>query len=209
MMKTDLKKFYDRCRTGLLRDNGGLETSEFEGLAATLALCEARSLGVADTAYILATEFHETSGTMQPIKEYGGPAYFFNMYDPQGKRPALAKKNGNVHPGDGIRYIGRGKVQLTWRGNYRRVGQLIGHDLENNPDLALRMDIATIILVDGMLGGWFSGRKLRDSLPRCGKATSLQFRRSRPIVNGTDKADLIASYAIEFQEYLIETGWPL
>lgn len=209
MKKIDLKVFYDRCRSGLLNDNGGLERSELEGLEATLALCEARNLRAADTAYILATEFHETAGTMQPIKERGGNAYFFKMYDPQGARPALAKRNGNIYPGDGIKFCGRGKSMITWRGNYERIGKLLKIDLVNNPDFALRMDVATLIIVDGMINGWFTSRKLRHTLPASGRATRQQFVASRPIINGTDKASLIAGYAIDFQEYLIATGWPL
>jgi putative chitinase len=209
MIKTNLKVFYDRCRTGLLSDNGGLDAGEFEGMAATLAHCELRSLRVAQVSYILATEFLETAGTMQPIKEFGGNAYFFRMYDPQGSRPALAKKNGNIYPGDGIKFFGRGKCQITWRGNYERIGKLIGFDLVKDPDLALRLDVATIIIVDGMINGWFTGRRLAHTLPAAGKATATQFQVSRPIINGTDKAAVIAKVAVEFQDYLIATGWPL
>jgi putative chitinase len=42
------------------------------------------------TAYALATAYHETASTMQPIKEYGGQTYFTRMYDvaERGLRPA-------------------------------------------------------------------------------------------------------------------------
>lgn len=42
---------------------------------------------------------------------------------------------GNTQKGDGVRYKGRGSIQLTGRSNYRRVGRKIGLNLEGNPTL--------------------------------------------------------------------------
>lgn len=46
------------------------------------------------------------------------------------------KDLGNIHPGDGARYKGRGLIQLTGRANYLAYGGLIGLDLINHPELA-------------------------------------------------------------------------
>lgn len=42
--------------------------------------------------------------------------------------------NGPPESGDGWRYRGRGYIQLTFRDNYRKVGELAGHDFEANPE---------------------------------------------------------------------------
>ena len=43
---------------------------------------------------------------------------------------------GNTQEGDGVRYKGRGLIQLTGRGNYASYGKLLGLDLVNAPTLA-------------------------------------------------------------------------
>lgn len=65
-----------------------------------------------------------------PIHEYGSASYFERHYE---GRADL----GNTQSGDGVRFAGRGLIQLTGRANYRRYGQRIGVDLESNPDAAL------------------------------------------------------------------------
>lgn len=52
------------------------------------------------------------------------------------------KDLGNVHPGDGVKYKGRGFIQITGRYNYTQAAKDLGIDLVNHPELAERPDVA-------------------------------------------------------------------
>ena len=132
-MMAEPRKFFDTCRAGIMGPT--LDNNEVSGASAIIAACE--GLPVSWTAYALATAWHETAHSMQPIHEFGGPNYFFRRYDPQGQNPRLARQLGNTQPGDGVKFAGRGYVQLTGRANYAKAGVKLGVDLIGKPDLAL------------------------------------------------------------------------
>jgi putative chitinase len=203
---------------GLARDKsllGSLDQGEVDGCNAILGACGQAGWPIGDVAYALGTAYHETNGTMQPIRELGGPSYFFRMYDIGGSRPAKARELGNLAPGDGARYCGRGYVQLTGKNNYVKADRKLKalgilkpeESLVDNPDLAMRDDIAAAVMAYGMREGWFTSRDLDDDIPRAGLATMQQFLRSRDIINGTDKADKIAREAMAFQAALQAGEW--
>ncbi len=48
---------------------------------------------------------------------------------------------GNTHPGDGVRFKGRGPIQLTGRSNYAAASAALGIDLVNNPTRAADPDV--------------------------------------------------------------------
>ncbi len=194
--------FFAALRRGIL--GPALDQGEVDGVNALLAACEGWPL--AWTAYALATAYHETAGTMQPIKEYGSTSYFMRRYDKTGQKPRLAAQLGNTEVGDGARFAGRGYVQLTGRANYRKAGAKVGVDLIADPDAAMRPDIAAKILRHGMAEGWFTGKSLA-MLPRTGTASTLAYVNARRIINGIDKAQKIAGEAKQFEAALVAGGW--
>jgi predicted chitinase len=68
-----------------------------------------------------------------------------------GYQTAKGKGLGNTETGDGAKFIGRGYIQLTGRGNYSRYGTLAGHDLINNPKLLMDPAIAAEVSVKYLL----------------------------------------------------------
>lgn len=170
---------------------GSLSQGQVDGIEALLAATAA--LPVTHRAYLLATAKHETADTMRPIVEYGGRKYF-DKYD-TGKL-AAALGNTPAADGDGYLYRGRGYVQVTGRANYGKAGLALGLDLLRHPDMALHPTVASQILVRGCSEGWFTGKKLGEYLPG-------DYRNARRVVNGTDRADLIAGYARQFEIALV------
>lgn len=87
--------------------------------------------------------------------ESGELRYFEELAS--GKAYEGRKDLGNTEPGDGIRFKGRGPIQLTGRSNYRIAGQALGLDLEANPLQAAKPEVGFRIAV------WYwNSRKLND-----------------------------------------------
>ncbi len=51
-----------------------------------------------------------------------------------GKEYEGRKDLGNVKPGDGVRYKGRGLIQITGRANYKQISDATGIDFIGHPD---------------------------------------------------------------------------
>ena len=186
--------FFDHVRAALFA--GSLKQKQVDGLTALLDYWEEKHSTKDDRwlAYILGTAYHEVDKRMQPIDEYGGTAYFMMMYDKTGSRPAKAEELGNTEIGDGARFHGRGFVQLTGRRNYKDWSNRLGVNLVANPEKAKDLKIATKIIIEGMILGTFTTKKLSTYF----HGNTADWVRARRTVNGLNKANLIADYARSF-----------
>lgn len=189
--------FFQRVRSNLFV--GKLNAAQTNGLTTILDAWEKSYASNDDRwlAYALATTFHETAFTMQPIHEYGGNSYFFNSYDINGSHPKRAKALGNLKKGDGVLFHGRGYVQLTGRSNYQKVQNHIGVDLTSNSaaaDRVMNPEIAIKVLLWGMEVGLFTGKKFGDYFNGQKQSPTS----ARYIINGQDQAAKIAQYWYEF-----------
>jgi len=185
----NLATFFDSIRSSLFA--GALKQPQVLGIEAKLKAFQQTSYPLPWAAYALATSYHETAQRMQPVRE--GLA----------ATDSWRRRNLRYYP-----YYGRGDVQLTWKANYEKADRELdlNGSLLRDLDLALDPDISAKVMVKGMSEGWFTGKKLADYLPDK-EGTRLQFKNARRIINGTDKADLIAGYAIKFQTALKEAGY--
>ena len=152
---------------------------------AIIDYCDFKKLNKNQIAYILATAYHETAHDFIPKREFGSNEYFVRRYWNNTK---VAKWLGNDSASEAIKYCGRGLVQITGETNYEKFG------ITDNPEKALETEMAVKILVDGMINGIFTSRKLSNYITEVSK----DFFNARKIINGLDKAELIASYAERF-----------
>lgn len=178
---------------------GVLNQPQVDGFGTLLQAMGVVRWPIAFAAYGLATAWHETNQTMQPVRE----AYWLSE--------AWRKTNLRYYP-----WYGRGLVQLTWKGDdraspygYTRADEELDLNgkLLADPDLALDPSIAAQVLVRGMEEGWFCTKGLKDFLPLSGLGGHSAFVGARKIINGSDRADDIAKYADAFQAALTAGAW--
>jgi hypothetical protein len=194
-MPYDPKKFFDVVRSELY--GGIMSQSQVDGFNYLIAVWERHFEegnprdGTNWLAYCMATVYHETAYTIQPIDEYG-----------KGKGYSYGKPAGPY----GLIYYGRGYPQLTWWDNYvkgrdnlKKRYNIIA-DLEKEPQRMLEHETSALVIYDGMVYGWFTGKSLQNYF----NATTENPQQARRIVNGTDKMDLIASYYWKFKKGLVK-----
>jgi putative chitinase len=213
-MKRNL--FYDSVRSNLF--NGKLSKEQVVGMEAILDFWESppvaptgefkdnwdiRSIGW--LAYMLATTYHETAFTMQPISEFGSDERFTRLYE---NRDDL----GNDRPGDGAKFHGRGYVQLTGRRNYEIMTPIVGNfypscpDFTEDPEAVKIPKFAAVILFYGMFLGSFTNLALKNFIGDPDKGQTVNFFDARKIINGLESADVIQPYAKTFSQALDIAG---
>ena len=208
----DRKAFYDSIRDSLF--NGSLSVSQVAGLERLLNVWEqyyAKDGHRDELAYDLATSYHETAATMQPITELGGRSYF-NKYEPG---TALGARLGNTQPGDGYRFRGEGDVQNTGRRNAayssRKLNEAFGLNVDfvANPEQRGDPILSAHCLFLGNRQGWWTGRNILqyvDGIDESDAEDVREWTNARAVVNGSDRAAKIAGYALKFETALKAAG---
>ena len=121
--------------TAVFRKLGASQSRAEElGLAANVHL---RTYGILDNSlrfcHFFAQLAHESSNFRYMEEIASGAAY-------EGR-----KDLGNTQAGDGKRFKGRAPIQLTGRANYRRYGQQLGIDFENNPEIVAIPSVGLLV----------------------------------------------------------------
>lgn len=204
-MAINRKFFFDQVRLTLF--DGRLNPTQVVGLTAVLDKWERESPEADDRwlAYMLGTAHHETGRTMQPVRET------FATTDAQaitrlnnafnaGKLSFVKKPYWQLD-GDGKSWLGRGLVQITHKDNYVRLGKLCKVDLTTDPTVAMQMEVALQIMFIGMREGAFSGKKLSQFF----HGETENWSSARKIINGLERADLVASHAKKYYAAISHT----
>lgn len=142
-------------------------------------VCEALYLSMPEQlAYLMATVQHETRNTYIPVNE----AFWL---------PEEARRRYLRQQPYGIKWAGRGLVQLTWEANYFKYSRITGLDLCAEPELLLDPHISLLVLVHGCKTGTFTG----VGIERYINESKIDFVNARRVINGIDKAAEIAAIA--------------
>lgn len=204
----DRKAFFDALRK---RDSGVFGTSltvgQVGGAEAIIDEAMKRKTPQPHLAYMLATAYHETAHTMQPVRET------LAVSDDQAiARLDTAFRRGKLpwvktpywrKDKDGKSWLGRGLPQLTHKSNYEKMSKIVGVDLVEDPNRAMIPDVAIKIMFEGMERGSFTGHKLSDYDSPKGYDNF----NARRIINGVESAKTVAGYAQVFDKALTAAGY--
>ena len=130
-----------------------------------------------ELAQFLAQMAHE-SWDFKKMREVPQGKGYFKKYDPK-HAPKTAKILGNVKPGDGERFKGRGFIQLTGRDNYKAASDYLNIDLINKPELAAKPEIAAKIAL------WYWNTRVKPNVDNWADTKQVT-RKINPALKGLD-----------------------
>jgi putative chitinase len=119
---------------------------------------------------------HE-SGELRYVRELASGAAYENRSD-----------LGNTQPGDGVRFRGRGLIQLTGRHNYEAIERELGLSVLENPQLLETPELAA------RSAGWFWYKNNLNALADLGKFDTIT-RRINGGLNGKEDRDRLYALA--------------
>jgi len=197
--------FYASVRESFFK--GHISPGAFDTMQTILKECRDRKVyDYRYQAYILATAWHEAfhytkNPDWNPVREH------FAKTNEEAIRKVTAEYNAGRIPDNyakpaknGNSYYGRGWPQLTWERNYKAASRLYGVDFHGNPDLVLQRPYAALLLVGGMVEGWYTSVSLSDFIT----TQKTDFVNARRVVNGLNKAKEIAVTAKKFYNAMIQ-----
>lgn len=130
---------------------GGVSVAELRRIMPSLSESKAQaylpSLNRAMAEFKINTPERQAAFLAQLAQESGELKYFQEIAS--GAAYEGRRDLGNTQPGDGVRFKGRGPIQLTGRANYRSAGAALGIDLERNPARAADPDVGFRV------AGWY------------------------------------------------------
>lgn len=106
-----------------------------------------------ELAAFMAQCAHE-SDNFRAMEEYGSPERFAKKYDIR-YNPQKAKQLGNDKPGDGIKYRGRGYIQLTGKYNYQKASEWISKYLSHPVDFVKQPDLVSTPTAAALSSLWY------------------------------------------------------
>ena len=217
-MLIDRQKFFDGYRSKIDTDrmltqtdvnniNLFLDMAGFDSAQPPVVAEGVGYFSIAQWAYVFATVWHETAGTMAPVRE----AYR--------QSEEWRRLNLPYWP-----HYGRGYVQITHKDNYERMAAVVKRDLKiviQHRDDFMQPRVAFYVLVYGFKHGSYTGKAIDDYIPNnTAKSERYHYesiaqgikptetllykyyKDARRCINGTDRADRIAWLALEFLEIL-------
>ncbi|MGV4504112.1 hypothetical protein, partial [Ornithobacterium rhinotracheale] len=124
--------------------------------------------------------------------KYGVQSWCYN--------PASRRKNlSNKYKGDGARFFGRGYCQWTGRHLYTKFKEFSGVDVLSNPDLIVNDKRLNALMTIKMMMADKPNNLTGVSLKLYCNENKTDYYNARRVVNSTDRAKDIASYAQKFE----------